>query len=123
MLEPKSAHSPNKYDSGEYTQEERNPQVNSHALRNFADGDVYFKPFEAEPRWKDSDENKRVCGVEQYLEYGIESYQTCSVLAITPGQFVPNYDHRDATGRADQDYACHKFRLVAKEDYGQEEHK
>ncbi len=44
---------------------------------------------------------------EQHLEDGVSATSPCAVFAVAPGQVVPDDDHGDAPGQADEVQAHH----------------
>ena len=98
------------------------PEVDEHALRDLADGDVDHDAPEADPGRQDRDEHVREDRVEQDLEDRVEGHQPRGVLGVAAGQVVPHDHHRDAAGEPDQDQTGHVLGGVAQEDHGQREH-
>ena len=79
-------------------------------------------PFSPSQVGKDRDEDIGVDREEQDLEDRVEGHQAGRVFGVPLGQVVPDDDHGDAAGQADQDQAVHVFGLAAQEDDRQGEH-
>ena len=102
--------------------DERNPQVDKHALGDLPDGDVHHRTLQAEPAGQHRDEHIRKHREEQDLEDGIERHQGRAVLRVAPRQLVPDDDHGDAAGQPDHDQADHVLGVVPQKRDRQDEH-
>ena len=54
----------NEDEAGQRTGKKRNAEIDEHAVSDLTDADVDGRAPEAEPRWKDGDENPRIEAVE-----------------------------------------------------------
>ena len=102
--------------------EERDAEVDEHASRDLADGDVHGRPLEAEERRQLGDEDPGEDAVEEHLEDGVEGDEAGSVLGVALGELVPDDHHRDAAREAHHDESDHELRVVVQEDDRQQEH-
>ena len=75
-----------------------------------------------QPGGQHGDEDIGVDGEEQHLEDGVEGHQAGAVFRIALGQVVPDDDHGDAAGQADDDQAHHVIRVALEKGDGQQEH-
>ena len=115
-LVPRSPLGPDQREARDDPGEERDAQVDEHALGDLADRDVDGDPLEPDPGRQDRDEHVREHRVEQHLEDRVERDERGAVLGVAAGQVVPHDDHRDAAREADHDQPHHVLRLVAQED-------
>src|SRR5450756_213309 len=106
----------------EHAGEERDAEVDEHALRDLADGDIDRNAVEAEERRQLGHEDPSEEAVEEHLEDAVEGHQAGGVLGVALGQLVPDDDHGDAARQADHDEADHVLRVVVQKDDRQEEH-
>ncbi len=78
--------------------------------------------LEAEPAREEFQVEVAEDGVPGYLEDRVKDHEDGCRLAVATGQVVPDQDHGDAAGEADEDDAGSELRKVGKEDPGQGEH-
>jgi len=87
--------------------EKGDAEIDEHALGDLGHGDVDGEAAQSEPGWEDCDEEPGIGRVEQHLEDGVEGDEPAPVLAVSFRQVIPDNDHGDAAGQADEDEAHH----------------
>ena len=121
-LIPVPAPAPDQDDPGQDPGDERDAEVDEHALRDLRHRDLDDGPLEPEPGRQHRDEHVGEDRVEQDLEDRVEGHEAGGVLGVAAREVVPHDDHRDAPGEPDQDEPGHVLRVVAQEDHRQREH-
>src|SRR5690606_32917861 len=90
----------------EHTRNKRNAEVDENTLGDAPHGDgreIDIAEAQADRGWDYLDKKPRVEAVKQHLEHAVERHQPGRVLAVAPGQVVPDDHHRDTARQADQD--------------------
>ena len=114
---------PDQEEPGEHAAEEGETQVDHHAFRHLEDGDPDFHARgDPQPGGQHRYKNIGVHGKEQHLEDGVEGHQPGAVFGIALGQVVPDDDHGDTAGQADDDQTHHVIRVTPEKSDGQQEH-
>ena len=85
----------------------RDSEIDKNALGNLADRNIDYNPFQSHEGWENGDEEIGINREEKDLEDGVKSHEPCTVFSVPLGQVVPDDDHGDAAGQADQDEPHH----------------
>ena len=113
---------PDEHEAREEAGDERNAQIEAHALRNLADANRNNASLKPEPLRQHGQEDPGIEAVEEHLKDAVDGNQPSNVIRVAFRKFIPDQHHCDAAGDADQDQAAHIGGLAPQENYGQEEH-
>ena len=91
-------------------------------MGDIEDGDIDGGGVEAEERREDGEEEPGVEAVEEDLEDAVEGDECGGVLGVALGEVVPDDDHSDASGEADEDEADHVVGVMVEEEECEGEH-
>src|SRR5450756_674591 len=122
VLVPLVALHPDAHVARDHAGDERDAEVDGHALGDLPDAHVDDAALEAEERRQLGDEDPGEEAVEEHLEDAVEGHQAGGVLGVALGELVPDDDHGDAARQADHDGPDHVLRVVVQKDDRQEEH-
>ena len=98
------------------------PEEDQHDLGDVPHRHVEGRGLQAQPRRQQLQIEVPEDRVGDDLEDGVDGHEDGSGLPVAAGQVVPDEDHRDAAGQADDDQAGPELGLVRQEDPGQGEH-
>jgi hypothetical protein len=122
-LVPLAALDLQQHEAREHAGEEWDAQVDENALGDRGHGNVHLHGFEPQPAGNRGQERStQYDGEEQHLEDRVERHQAGGVLAVAVREIVPDNDHGDAAGQADQDEPGHILGLVAEKQHRQRKH-
>jgi hypothetical protein len=108
--------------AGEVAGEQRHAEEDQDGDGDLPEGDVEGGLLEAEPAGQDGEVEPAERGEGEDLEDRVEGDEDGGGLAVTAGQVVPDDDHGDAAGEADDDQAGAVLGQVGQEDPRQGEH-
>ena len=122
FLIPSFTHSLQADKSCEQAGDEGNTQIDEDRLSDLPHGNVHNGSFHSQPAGQDSNKKVGVPGKEKDLEDGIKSHQTGTVFPVAFCKIIPDDDHCDAAGKADEDEPHHVIVMAGKEGRSQSEH-
>ena len=108
--------------AGQESGEQRDAEEDQHRLRDLPRRGVDGGLLQAEPAGKHREVEPAEDGEHDHLEHRVDRDQHGGGLAVAAGQVVPDDDHRDAAGQADDDQPGAVLGQVRQEQPGQGEH-
>jgi len=113
---------PDQHESGQKACNKGDAEIDEHAFGDLPDGNINFKGLKAKKSGQYGQKDPCVDRKKQYLENGVEGYQSCCILRVAFGKIVPDNDHGDAPCQTDEDQARHVMGIMLKEEHPQPEH-
>ncbi len=108
--------------TGNHAAQERNAEIDKNGLGNFLHGYFYNCPLKAEPARHKGNEEIGIYREKNNLENGVKSHQPGAIFPVTISQVVPDNDHGNAAGQADENETDHIFVVAGEKRNSQEKH-